>query len=258
MNSLYKKIQYKMEDLNRIEKNILNYCLQNIEEVSSMTAAELAKVTFTSQSTISRMSKKLGFTGFQEFKFAIKTYNNQEKTYRTPNQSINFEQLVKNMVAEISNSLNNLSEPKLNEIVSLINSSDTVEFFGVGGSFPICMAAARKLSFLGKKSNARMDWDELATVASHLCSKDLTFIVSHSGETVGILSYASKLSKKEVPIIAIVGTKNSTLESLADYTLYAEMSAVYYEDIDLSSRISISSVLDVLLIQFAEKYYIKP
>ncbi|MBP2098510.1 MurR/RpiR family transcriptional regulator [Enterococcus rivorum] len=257
MNSLYKKLHYKMEELSPIEKSILKYCLRNIEEVSAMTAEELAKETFTSQATISRMAKKLGFKGFQEFKFAIKSYDKQEKSYVTTGYSIDFEQRIKNMVKQISTSLSSLSEVQINEIAFLIAQSENIEFFGVGGSMPICLAAARKLSFLGKKANARIDWDELTVMANNLTSDDLAVVVSHSGETVGILSYASKLIKKKVPIVAIVGAPNSTLESMADYTLFAEMTAVYYDDVDLSSRISLSGLLDILLMQYAEKYYEK-
>lgn len=255
MNSLYKKLQYKMDELSRVEKSILEYCLRNIDAVSAMTAEELAKEMFTSQSTISRMAKKLGFKGFQEFKFAIKSYDKQEKSYTTSNHSSDFEQRIKNMVQQISNALLSLKEPQIDEIASVINQSETIEFFGVGGSLPVCLAAARKLSFLGKKSNARIDWDELTVTANNLTASDLAIVVSHSGETLGILSYAAKLVKKQVPIVAIVGAPNSTLESMADYMLYTEMSANYYDDIDLSSRLSLNGVLDVLLIQYAEKYY---
>ena len=244
-----------MDELSRIEKSILKYCLRNIEEVSAMTAEELAKETFTSQATISRMAKKLGFKGFQEFKFAIKNYDKQEKSYVTANHSIDFEERIKSVVKQLSNSLYHLKESQIDEIAFLINQSQAIEFFGVGGSMPVCLAAARKLSFLGKRSNARIDWDELTVMANNLTSDDLAIVVSHSGETVGILSYASKLVKKKVPIVAIVGAPNSTLESMADYTLFAEMSAIYFDDIDLSSRISLSGVLDILLIQYAEKYY---
>lgn len=257
MNLLYKKLQYKMDELSRIEKSILKYCWHNIEEVSGMTAAELAKETYTSQATISRMAKKLGFKGFQEFKFAIKSYNKREKSYVAASGTIDFEHRIKNMIVQISNSLSTLREAQIDEIAALIDKSTTTEFFGVGGSLPVCLAAARKLSFLGKKSNARIDWDELTATANSLTSNDLAIVVSHSGETVGILSYASKLLKKQVPIVAIVGVANSTLASIADYTLYAEMSAVYYDDVDLSSRLALSGILDILLIQYAEKYYKK-
>ena len=70
MNHLYKRIQYKIPELNRVERTVLNYCLRAPEKVSEMTADELASQTYTSQATISRMAKKLGFTGFQEFKFS--------------------------------------------------------------------------------------------------------------------------------------------------------------------------------------------
>ncbi len=48
MNKVYKRIQYKIPKLNQVEKNVLDYCLCTSENIFSMTAAELASKTFTS------------------------------------------------------------------------------------------------------------------------------------------------------------------------------------------------------------------
>ena len=97
-----------------------------------------------------------------------------------------------------------MSEEKAKQMMTLIHQSNTIEVFGLGGSFPICTDFARKLTFLGKKAFARSDWDEQEAAVSNLNQEDLAIFVSFTGETKGILSYAQIAQRQQVPIISII------------------------------------------------------
>jgi DNA-binding MurR/RpiR family transcriptional regulator len=56
-----------MKDLTNQERNIVEYILQNPKTVFKITANELAKLTYSSSSTIVRLCKKLGTQGFPDF-----------------------------------------------------------------------------------------------------------------------------------------------------------------------------------------------
>ncbi len=53
------------------EKRIADYLQANFEAAVYMTIEELAKATYTSHSAIIRLCKKLGFTGFKEFRLEL-------------------------------------------------------------------------------------------------------------------------------------------------------------------------------------------
>lgn len=60
------------KDLNENEKMIVSYILKNKEEFKDMGIVEIAEKCHTSKSSIHRLAKKLGFSGFSEFKYNMK------------------------------------------------------------------------------------------------------------------------------------------------------------------------------------------
>lgn len=252
MQSLINKLQKKRPQLSELEKQVFDYILRNPTEIKQLTIDELATKLFLSTATISRTAKHLGFKGFQELKYAIDQYSQTERGAReqTNPSVISLSQSIQFQLAQ---TLRLLQQAPIKEIVAALQAAQVIEIFGVGGSLPNCIEAARKLTFLGKKANARIDWDEQQAVSKNLSTKDLAIIVSNSGETIHIIEYALNLKQQQVPILAIVGTEDSHLEQLATYTLQASVDMIYFDEVDLSSRVSLSAILDILLIQLADK-----
>lgn len=59
----------KFQDLSKFSHTnitIINYLLQNINDIDKITISELARETYTSNPTIIRFCHRLGFNGFKE------------------------------------------------------------------------------------------------------------------------------------------------------------------------------------------------
>lgn len=70
----------KETELNELDLDILNYILNHQQEVQTLGIMQLADVTHASKSSILRMTKKLGFSGYSEFKYFLRHKANQETT----------------------------------------------------------------------------------------------------------------------------------------------------------------------------------
>lgn len=254
MQSLINKLQKRRVQLSELETQVFDYIVRNPQKIEQMTAEQLAQELFISTATISRTAKHLGFKGFQELKYAIAQYSQVEKgSEGTVTASSDINQLTVSIETQLHATFEQLKKAPIAEVVDLIAKSRSIEIMGVGGSLPICIDTARKLTFMGKNASARIDWDELQAVSKSLTPEDLAIIVSNSGETIHVVEYANNLKANKVPFIAIVGTKDSHLEKMATYTLQAIVEMIYEEDVDLSSRVSLLAMLDILLIRVAEK-----
>ena len=227
-------LEKKRNHLSKIENQVLDYILTHMTEISSQTIYEVAQALFVSTATISRTAKHLGYRGFQELKYAIVQSVQSEST---ESDSRSFQQM---------------DEAKVAEMLKMIERANTIEVFGVGGSFPICTDFARKLTFLGKKAYARSDWDEQAAAVKNLDGQDLAIFVSYTGETKGILAYARVAQEQQVPMISLISTKGSTLEKLSTTTLFAKGTTRYHQRVDLSSRIAVICLFDTVLLMYAE------
>ncbi|MDE6950246.1 MAG: MurR/RpiR family transcriptional regulator, partial [Lachnospiraceae bacterium] len=53
------------------EKDVARYILDHPDKAPGMSSAELAEASFTSKATVVRLCKKLGLTGYQEFRLKL-------------------------------------------------------------------------------------------------------------------------------------------------------------------------------------------
>lgn len=69
MIDINKLIQGK--NLTEIEVHVLKYIIKNIDTVLQKGVREIAKENYTSPSTVIRLSKKLGYTGFVDMYYQL-------------------------------------------------------------------------------------------------------------------------------------------------------------------------------------------
>ncbi|MFV4966638.1 MurR/RpiR family transcriptional regulator [Oenococcus oeni] len=122
----------KVHELNRLELIVYKYIIGHTREVQDMTIREMANAAHVSTTTILRFLKKMDYSGFSEFKFALKQSLKQpSKAQQDPSMEPikNFFQLVAD------------EEPfdnKIEQAADMINAADLVLFFGVGNSWAHC------------------------------------------------------------------------------------------------------------------------
>lgn len=252
MQAFYKRLLQKRDSLSLLEKQVLEYILAHPEKILRSNLNELSKEIFVSTATISRTCKQLGYSGFQELKYTLSEFSQQTASTlgNPPQTTVDLADQIKKMVTENQETLANLTTSHLNQGASYLKNSRQIGIFGVGASYPTCLDLARKLTVAGKFAHTYEDWDQLRALALNSTTEDLAILVSSSGETIHILEYASILKKNNVPILAVVGSKNSQLEQLADLTYHATMSTYYDGDLDMSSRIPIQLILECLLLHY--------
>ena len=254
MQVFLKRLTQHREGLSRLELEVLDYILHYPELVVDFNVDELAKKLFVSTATISRTCQQLGFRGFQDMKYSLSKEIIQEKQVEnTLNVGILADH-VNRVQHEMSNTLASIDEAHIMKAAKYINESAHIEFFGVGNSLPACIDAARKLTFSGKITSAREDWDELRSVANSLTSGDLAILVSYSGETINMLAYASLLKERNVKTIAITGQQKNRLQQEADLSIQGHVTNYYYDEVDMSSRFPLGIILDFIILTYFKQF----
>ncbi|WP_234032556.1 MurR/RpiR family transcriptional regulator [Companilactobacillus bobalius] len=146
-----------------------------------MSIRDMANAAHVSTTTILRFLKKMDYSGFSEFKFALKQSLKQpSKAQQDPSMEPikNFFQLVAD------------EEPfdnKIEQAADMINAADLVLFFGVGNSGRIAQYGASILSSYGIYSLPIIDPFQPEPFSNRDFSKTLLVLVSISGETDEVL-----------------------------------------------------------------------
>lgn len=250
MNIFFKQLLLHQHKLSDLENQVFDYFLENQDELETFNLQELSDAMYISTATISRTCKKLGFSGFQEFQYSFKQvmHNPTENSAKYSGQN----DYMKRVIEDIEKNKEAINREKIHEITKYLFESNFVEIFGVGRSYTVCREGASRLSFAGRLASARSDWDEQSIVCRYLTENDLAIFVSFSGETRQLINNIETLKKNKVPIIAIVGTKGSTLTKQADYHIVIEMEPNYLNTIDMSSQFLFSIFFDLLAVTYME------
>lgn len=266
--SLLKKLeigQYFSES----EKTIANYILQNGEKILNYSSIELAKFTYTSPATITRLCQKLDFKGYNDFKIALSA-NLQYVASHQKNVDANFPinpftstATISNTVAElfkesIDETLQLLDQNTLKTCVDLLNNSKVIDIYGVSGPLRIASDFQYKMFRIGKDVRIMSMINEQLFQAAQSDKTHCAILVSYSGETIEVIQAAKILKSHNIPMIGITSLGNNQLSSYCDYLLHLDSRESIYNKIStIGSTVAIHLVFDILYMSLFAKDYDK-
>ena len=236
------------------ERGIVRFVLRHPEKVLEYNAHQLAEAAFSSPSTVVRLCKKTGFSGYREMQRALimDLSAKQEKDSQIQ-EDIQREDSLEQIIAKVTyknmDSLETtgklLEENTINHCVDLLEQCRSIALFGLGSSLLVARDACQKFLRVGKTCLVSDDWHMQLLYAKNLTRADAAIAISYSGMTKEVLECAAQVKQREVPLIAI----------MADYNLYVAASEVLVRSGAMSSRISQLNVIDILYTAYINRHF---
>lgn len=222
-----------INDLNRSdlftksELTVINYIKKYPNKVINMSINELALQTFSSNTSIIRICKKLGFKGFKEFKMALATslesnkYINHDTDYSFPfkendttlNIINNISNLYKNTLDLINTELN-IND--LNEMVHLLNECQNVYIFASGDTNITAQRFVNKLVKIGKFYHLANRNGDYLSFSQFATKNDCCFFLSYDKNEIYYDAFRTALNNNAKTIV-ITANKKTILYKYADY-----------------------------------------
>ena len=116
------------------EQRIVDYILEHQSEAPRLTAAQLSRAAATSEATVSRFCRKLGFGSFRSFQFSLaRDLESQRNEGLTDEVSLdNMEQSLKNILAakvsELNATIDGIDHDTLAAVVHALKHAGVIEF----------------------------------------------------------------------------------------------------------------------------------
>ncbi len=231
----------ELSNLTNQEQAVADYIIENPSQILSMTMADLSIASYTSDATIIRLCKKLGFRGFTDFKY----YFASQYHDILDNQKINESEFLANKLAfrdlndlypnsikkAIDQTKDNISLSQLNKIASNIFESKKILFYGLNTSYSIADVYSKRFSELGLDVIAETNFN--FHLLSYLYTNQIpsyAILISMSGKNTMMVETAQKLKELGIPFLAIAH-KSTEFTKLAD-----EFIKVSYEEIEVLNR----------------------
>lgn len=249
------KIKAIFNDFTPVEQKVAEFILENPSKVPAMSIKELAVASKSSDASVMRFCKALGFSGYRSFivGLTLAIADNEEDaglyTDIRPGDSVKsvVRNIFRNERQALTDTENILKTTEVEKAVAILGSSEAVHFFGIGASGLVCLDAVQKFRRIGASSYAHTDFHDQLTSAALLGSKDACVLFTYSGKTKEIQLILKLLKAQNCKIIAVTQLRKTNLLKGADVYLNVLTREVTMRSGATSSRIAMLSIVDILL-----------
>lgn len=249
------KIKAIFNDFTPVEQKVAEFILENPDKVPAMSIKELAVASKSSDASVMRFCKALGFSGYRSFivGLTLAIADNEEDTglYTDIRPGDSVKSVVRNIFRNerqaLTDTENILKTTEVEKAVAILGSSEAVHFFGIGASGLVCLDAVQKFRRIGVSSYAHTDFHDQLTSAALLGSKDACVLFTYSGKTKEIQLILKLLKAQNCKIIAVTQLRKTNLLKGADVYLNVLTREVTMRSGATGSRIAMLSLVDILL-----------
>lgn len=256
MNELFVKINFLIPMLPRAEKSFAQALVENPEAITEMTLAEIARETNSSDASIIRFCKRLGYHGYTELKQAFMVVTSEKETVydETVSSSDTIKDIMKKVFQSNMQTLQNTmvmaNDENYQEVVNALVTAKSIHFFGVGDAYAACQFAFMKFSRLGVVSSAESDIMMQFTAANNLGPGDVALAVSYEGRSRNVVQAMSIAKKRGATTICITKMSKSPLLKYTDIPLYIAISDLSVGRDKVTRRVADQFILDVLYLGY--------
>lgn len=258
------KIRDMRDSLTPVEKMVADYILNNLEEIPHYSVKELAKQSKTSDASVLRFCKTMGYSGYRSFIVSISAFvgsmDEEEKDEYTdiqPGDSLStiITNISHNNSRSIEDTLSVIDREQIALAVEAISSCRRIAFFGVGASGLVCQDAEQKFSRINKICHAYTDGHSQLTAATLLGKDDVAIFISNSGNTSDILEALDIAVKNGCTTVAITKHSKSELADKCGIILNISTPELTFRSGAMGSRIVMLTVIDILFAGVASAEY---
>lgn len=236
------------------EKKIAKYIINHYDKVVDMTVGELAQASGSSEASVSRFCKRIGVKGFHHLKISLaKEMVDTNITQGTISNKISCDHLsdslqniLANKIEELRQTVSNMDNENLTEILNILKDAKTVQFVAVGNTIPVAIDGAFKFNQIGIRSSSSTIWENQIGFIYNMTKEDAVIAISNSGESNGVILALEAARQVGAKTISITNSNTSSVAKLSDYHITTASREKLFLDGYCFSRVSASSVIEIL------------
>lgn len=230
------------------EYEISRFVLDNPDFVVTNTITTLAKKINTSEASINRFCKKVGYKGFNKFKIALAQSNIQFD--KISENDVDVSNMIEYIAADYQKMLVNtcvlLDAQSIDEAASLITLSRKIFVHSVYNTSFVSEEFAFKLKQIGLDVTSLKENLEAQLAIENMNSDSLLFAVVPSVISKDFIPFLSSIKKKNVKVILIASNDNPKINDLVDIKFLTPDHVMTNNPLAISNSIMISLLLDII------------
>ncbi|GAA3646721.1 MurR/RpiR family transcriptional regulator [Streptomyces chitinivorans] len=231
-----------------------------------LTVTGLAERTGTSEATVVRTSRLLGYPGYRDLRLALAGLAAQQASGASPSVTadIAVDDPIEDVIAKLAHderqtladTAAGLDPGQVEAAVHAMASARRIDLYGAGASALVAQDLAQKLLRIGLVAHAHADPHLAVTGAVQLRAGDVALAVTHSGRTVDVIEPLRVAFDHGATTVAVTGRPDGEIAQYADHVLTTSTARESeLRPAAMSSRTSQLLVVDCLFIGVAQRTY---
>ncbi|HFG2014160.1 MurR/RpiR family transcriptional regulator [Vibrio cholerae] len=253
--NLMVRLRSNTEPLSKKLRVVADYVLENAHEVQYQTITDLAFNTKTSEATVVRLCRDLGYKGYSDFRMALAVDLSQSANQSQPKMDGDIcEVSAQSAVDSLMDTAKLIDRAALNRICELVHGAKFIGCVGVGASSIVGRYLAYRLVRIGKKAIMYEDTHLAAMSAGQSVVGDAWFAISSSGSTKEVVHAATQAHQRGIPVVSLTNISHSPLSSISDEMLVAARPEGPLTGGAFSSKVGALLLVDVLINTLLDVY----
>ena len=245
------------------DKILIEYINRNAQECVYMSISELANAVSLGEATITRFTRKIGFSRYQDFKLALAKQLTKNSRKSFINTVVSIDEPVEETAQKLFLSNSNIIEETLKKLNytdvtrarEMILNAKKIYFFGIGNSGIVAQDGNYKFMRIGINSITISDSHTMLMLSSIMERGDVIFAISHTGETREILKAIELAKSKKAKVISLTESRENTLKELSDINLsYMSMETIF-ETGSIMSKFIQMFILELIYAEIIKENY---
>ena len=235
--------------LSSSEKFLWTYIQENLTDIPNLSIIKLSEDANVSTATIVRTMKKMGYSGYTDFRQQLT--NNTKTNFKYKNLEKvdhDIKQAIFKSKYEVDNTLQMLNVGSIEDAIQKIKNSADIYIFARGFSEFIASEMLTKLQLLGKSCIMSTDPNIITTMSKRIKREDLVIFVTLNGETKELVQGAENAYKNGVSTLTITTNEDSSIAKYSEMMLIGFKSqSSYFPDYEVRSRLPLQVIGRILL-----------
>lgn len=261
MKAVGPRIRMMMPLLTPLEAKVVDtvFALRDFSDDTSLK--QIADDAGVSEAMVVKITKKLGFSGYRDFRTAVSQYNrqptaemHQELSADDTSQEI-VQKVFRTSINALEETLSILDMEEFDRAADLIHRAKQRDFYGVGGSAQIARDVAHKFLRIGVRASVFDDSHMMLMSASLIADGDIAIGFSHSGNTTAVIEAIQLARRNGARTIAITNYNSSALAHAADVVLCSTAQGSPLMGENAAARIAQLNILDAVFVAVAQRDY---
>ncbi|MQA05662.1 MAG: SIS domain-containing protein [Streptosporangiales bacterium] len=259
------RIRSLLPSLRPAEQRVAEHILNDPSGAPNLTITELAQACGTSETTVIRFCRAIGFDGYPGLRLALASDAGREAG--TDNAAVGGDISPSDSLAEvvrkvgwhdaraIEDTVSQIDVEVLEQVVEACAGAGRIDVYGVGASAFVALDLQQKLYRIGRHAFAWSDTHVMLTSAALLGAGDVAVAISHSGETDDTIDALTQARERGATTVAVTNFPRSGISAVADHVLSTAARETTFRSGATASRIAQLSVIDFIFVGVAQQTY---